>query len=1111
MNLGRKLGVIRLNVLLSLLATCVLLLATVSGNAQDKSPAETPTASKFLNTLSEQERAWLRDHPVISVAQDPSWPPIEFTDARGTPSGMTADYLRLVEERLGVKFRRVNNLSWQEAYARMKRWEIDMTTTVTVTAERETFWAFTKPYMTIPLVIVTHSDVAYIADLRELEGKKVVVVAGYVAETWIARDFPKIQLVRVQTTQEALAMLQRGEVFACVENMLVVDQYITKLKMTDLKIPGSSPYNNSQCMAVRKDWTILAGILDQALDSVSATERNGIYRKWLPVRYEHGFNYTLLWQALTAFSLILLALVVWNLKLSGEIRGRKKAEAAQRVAETRFRLLFEQSPDGIVIIEPETARILEFNEKAHRQLGYSHAEFAQLRISDFDTVETPEETRTRIAKTIREGCADFETLHRTKQGEIRNVHVRAQFTEILGRKVYHCVWRDITAAKQAEAALRKFGMLADSSSEFIGMCDLDLKPLYVNPAGVRMVGLPDLAAACQVKVQDYFFPEDQRFIAEEFFPRVLREGHGDVEIRLRHFQTGEPIWMFYYLFSVRDASGEIVGWATVSRDITEGRQAEEALRQSRQAALNLMTDAVEASERSEQMSRALQASEAKFRAVADLSPMAIYASSGSDQKAEYINKAFCKIFGFSMEDVPTVGHWWIKAFPDEKYRQQVIDQWTYNIEQAGKTNTDVEVLECVCICKDGSAKNIAWVGKTIGDEFWAFGYDITERKQSEEVLRESEQRFRRAIMHSPFPILLHAEDGAILQVSQSWCEITGYEPEELQTVADWTERAYGERKTLVQAEIDALYGLDHRKYEGDYTIRTKSGATRTWEFSSAPLGRLPDGRRLVISMAMDVTGRKRAEQEIRQLNQTLEQRVGDRTTQLEAANRELEAFSYSVSHDLRAPLRGIDGWSLALLEDCGGQLDTQGRQYLDRVRAETQRMGHLIDDLLALSRMTRCDLRPTPVDLSALAQRIAVRLRESAPGRAVELLIQPDLRTHGDASLLEAALTNLLDNAWKFTGKRAAARIEFGRMEQEGVPVFFVRDNGAGFTMANTKKLFAPFQRMHRTEEFPGTGIGLATVQRIIARHGGRIWTEAQVDQGATFFFTLPERKGKEE
>jgi len=241
------------------------------------------------------------------------------------------------------------------------------------------------------------------------------------------------------------------------------------------------------------------------------------------------------------------------------------------------------------------------------------------------------------------------------------------------------------------------------------------------------------------------------------------------------------------------------------------------------------------------------------------------------------------------------------------------------------------------------------------------------------------------------------------------------------------------------------------------------------------------------------------------LNDKLEQRVRDRTVQLEASNRELEAFCYSVSHDLRAPLRGIDGWSLALLEDYRDKLDGKGRQQLQRVRSDTQRMGRLIDDLLLLSRVARGPIQRGPVDLTALAQSIAARLQEAAPERQVEFTVQPGLVAQGDGRLLDIVLSNLLGNAWKFSGGRSVARVEFGRTEVDGRPAFFVRDNGVGFDMIYAQRLFGAFQRMHKASEFPGTGIGLATVQRVIQRHGGRVWAEAQVDRGATFYFTLEE------
>jgi light-regulated signal transduction histidine kinase (bacteriophytochrome) len=231
--------------------------------------------------------------------------------------------------------------------------------------------------------------------------------------------------------------------------------------------------------------------------------------------------------------------------------------------------------------------------------------------------------------------------------------------------------------------------------------------------------------------------------------------------------------------------------------------------------------------------------------------------------------------------------------------------------------------------------------------------------------------------------------------------------------------------------------------------------------------------------------------------------VADRTTQLEAANRELEAFSYSVSHDLRAPLRGIDGFSQALLEDYSEQLDDHGRDYLRRVRAATQRMSGLIDDLLNLSRITRSELRREAVDLSALVRSIAEQLRQAQPERHVEFRIADGLTAQGDPRLLRIALENLLGNAWKFTAKTADAVVEFGLTRAGGDDVYFVRDNGAGFDMAYAGKLFGAFQRLHDVREFEGTGIGLATVQRIVRRHGGDVRAEGEPERGATFFFTL--------
>jgi PAS domain S-box-containing protein len=259
----------------------------------------------------------------------------------------------------------------------------------------------------------------------------------------------------------------------------------------------------------------------------------------------------------------------------------------------------------------------------------------------------------------------------------------------------------------------------------------------------------------------------------------------------------------------------------------------------------------------------------------------------------------------------------------------------------------------------------------------------------------------------------------------------------------------------------------------------------------------------VCGISSDITDRKRAEEQIQQLNAGLETRVAERTAELEASTRELDAFAYSVSHDLRAPLRSLSGFSQAILDDYGHLLDDVGRSYLDRLQINVKRMGHMIDDLLNLSRATRADLERESVDLSGLAREIMADLAMAEPDRSVKAVIPDDLTAPGDRALLRMVLQNLLSNAWKFTGKRAVATIEVGRVERPGGPAYFVRDDGAGFDKKYADKLFVAFQRLHATADFEGNGIGLAIVQRIVRRHGGRVCAESDLGHGATFYFTL--------
>ncbi len=765
-----------------------------------------------------------------------------------------------------------------------------------------------------------------------------------------------------------------------------------------------------------------------------------------------------------------------ELREAARRRERKQAEAALRTSEEHLSNLFEKAPLGYQSLDAD-GRFIVVNEAWLTTLGYGKEEVMGKWFGDFLAPEYVEAFRQRFQmfKAAGKIHSEFEMIR--KNGARRFVAFAGSIAHNPDGsfRQTHCIFQDITERKQAEDKLReseaKYRNLFENMAEEVHFWKLVRDERgQIKTWQVVDVNAPTLKAWGRKsredtigKMADEIYPG----ATEHFMPmvqKIMTEGvpYSFVD----HFpQPGDKYFRFTSV-----PMGEY--FITTGSDITDITKIQLALHKS------------------EELYRSLFANMLNGFAYCRM----LFEDGNPDDFIYLaVNDAFEKQTG-------------LKNVVGKKVSEVI----------PGIRESDPELFACYGrVASTGQPEHFETFVNVLQMWFWVSVYRpapghfvavfdvITERKRAENEMRASEDRLNFALQ----TIQTGAWELDLLKHSAyrtpTHDRIFGYET----LLPQWTYEMFLEHVLSEdRPEVDRKFReatTAQTDWNFECRIRRADGATR-WIMAAGRHQRNTEG--VLVRMAgivQDITERKRMEEALRHLNAELEKRVAERTGELQAANKELEAFSYSVSHDLRAPLRSIDGFSSILLEDYADKLDAEGCDNLGRVRAAAQRMSELIDDLLNLSRCTRAELHREQVDLSALARAVVADLRQREPGRAVELAVADGIVAGGDPRLLRVVLDNLLGNAWKFTGRREHARIEFGAVRRIGRMDCFVRDNGAGFDAAYAARLFGAFQRLHSSAEFPGSGIGLATVQRIVHRHGGRVWAEGEVDKGATFWFNI--------
>ncbi|MBD2725080.1 PAS domain S-box protein [Nostoc sp. FACHB-892] len=773
------------------------------------------------------------------------------------------------------------------------------------------------------------------------------------------------------------------------------------------------------------------------------------------------------------------------------LRDRKQAEVSQSI----LQMLLEHVPEGITITDgPPDFQIIANSKLAQELLGRpdeslvgmtsgNYVQSIGLFLTDGVTRLTLEQLplyrATRYGETIRDEECIIERPDGTRITAIANVvPVRDSQGQIIG--AINC-WRDITNRKRIEEALRQreteLRLITDTLPVLISFVDSEQRYRFNNRAYEEWFG--HSTAEVYGKHLWEVLGESAYEVVRPYVERVLAGEQVTYESQVPYKDAGTR-YINAICVPQLNQQGTVEGYAALITDISEQQQAKAALRES----------------------------EARFRHLADTAPVLVWMS-GTDKLCNYFNKPWLDFTGRTLEQ--EMGNGWAEGVHPDDF-QRCLDTYTNAFDARQKFQMEYRLRR-----NDGEYR---WLFDTGVPRFAPTGeflgyigscVDIHDRNLAQETLRDSEERYRILTEVSPQAIWMGDSRSGITYCNQYWLDYSGLTMEQTAGYG-WIDIIHpNDRDRVFKTSMQAVTKATN--YEAEIRFRRVSDGSYRWHIVRGLPFRDAAGQIIKwVGVASDIHDRKVAEAALQQLNEMLEQRIQERTAQLEAANKELESFSYSVSHDLRSPLRHIAGF-IELLQKRHSSttiLDETSQRYLKIIAETSKQAGILIDELLTFSRMGRTEMRYIDINMEQLVEEIKRDLEIQIPGRTINWHIESLPEVQGDPSMLRLVLRNLIDNAVKYTQTRNPTEITVGSTDNENEVVFFVQDNGVGFNMQYVHKLFGVFQRLHSEPQFEGTGVGLANVQRIIHRHNGRVWAEAIVDSGATFYFSLPKLSKKE-